>query len=126
MQYRRIRSACGTQEHAGIWGTSVQFFRDKFDTRVVENHCIIELRNVVCGLVLADVDDSLLQPSAKKKRSAYNWARSKAKIPVDGWTASGILCHDMAIYQRGYAVYNEIFLQGGIQADQKIGILVHS
>jgi hypothetical protein len=45
---------------------------------------------------------------------------------VDEWIASGILCHDVAIYQRGYVVYNEILLQGGIQADQKMGILVHT
>lgn len=64
--YRRIHSACGTQEHAGIWGTSVQFCTDKFDTRIVENHCIIELSNVVRGLLLADVDVSLLQPIIKK------------------------------------------------------------
>jgi hypothetical protein len=30
------------------------------------------------------------------------------------------------VYQGGYAVYNEILLQGGIQAYQKMGILVHS
>jgi hypothetical protein len=93
--------------------------------RVVENHCIIELRNVVRGLVLADVNERLLQP-IKKKSAYHTWARSEAKIPGDGWAHSGILCHDVAIYQRGYAVYNQILLQGGIQADQKMGILVHS
>jgi hypothetical protein len=65
-------------------------------------------------------------PKKKKSFAYHSWARSEAKIPVDGWIASGILRHDMAIYQRRYAVYNEILLQGGIQADQKMRILVHS
>jgi hypothetical protein len=94
--------------------------------RAVKNHRTIELRNVVSGLVLADVNESLLQPIRKKPSAHHTWTRNEAKIPGDGWVQPGILCHDAATYQRGYAVYNQILLQGGIQADQKTRILVHS
>jgi hypothetical protein len=54
--------------------------------RVVENHCVIELRNTVFGLVLADVNESLLHPITKKSvlRTINGRGAKRKSLGMDG------------------------------------------
>jgi len=45
----------------------------------VENHCVIEPRKAVCGLVLADVNESLPQPITKNVLRIITGREAKRK-----------------------------------------------
>ena len=93
----------------------------------MENHCIIEQCNVVCGLVLADVNDSLLQPITENiLRTIPARGAMRKSLGMDGLNLEFCAMMWQYIKEGMLCVYNEILLQGGIQADQKMGILVHS